>query len=153
VSAYVVCKAHLDYILTYGLRDESRNPLTWLAPLKAGATGCTWETASEAAFLRRKRQLTGATADAVGHMLLEQNVASVNFRYGGDERAETIYAFEPSGRRPDPVQVLKALQCYEYQACEDPGWEASEAKAFCDALRRRAIGNLPGYEQADWEIR
>jgi hypothetical protein len=155
MSAFVVGKAHLDYILTFGLLDAGRNPLTWLVPLKADMAGRQWKTSSdaEAAFLRRKRQLIGATADAVGLMLLEQNIRSVNCRYSLDDRAETMYAFEPSDKRPYPVQALKALQCYEYQACEDPDWENSEARAFWEALRRRAIGSLPGYEQAAWEIR
>jgi hypothetical protein len=85
-------------------------------------------------------------------MLLEQNIRGVNSRYCIEGESETMYAFEVSRVSLDPVQVLKALQCYEYQACNDPGWKGSEARAFCDALRRLAIARLPGYEQAAWEV-
>jgi hypothetical protein len=47
---------------------------------------------------------------------------------------------------------LKAISCYEYQSCEHPGWRKSEAHAFCEALRDMAIGCLPGYDDAPWEI-
>lgn len=150
MSAYVVGKPHLDYILTYGLVRTGKHPLTWLAPSEGAGTQ---PRMSREDLLKRKRQLTPDTMDAVGHMLLEQNIRSVNIRYGCRDQAEAMYAFEPTNRPLDPVQLLKALQCYEYQACEDPRWEESEAKVFCDALRRRAIGDLPGYEQAAWEIR
>ena len=50
----------------------------------------------------------------------------------------------------NPVQVLKACQCYAYQACEHEGWKTSEAKAFIDELTQAYIGKLPGYEDAKW---
>ena len=50
----------------------------------------------------------------------------------------------------DPVQVLKSCAYYEYQACEDPEYHKSEARAFIEALRHRAIQALPGYEEAIW---
>jgi len=152
LSAFVVGKPHLDYILSFGLLDAAHNPLSWLAPLKAG---CGREAAPDfnSDFQLRRRQLTRDTADAVGHMLLEENIRGVNDRYSMEGEPEGMYAFEPTSRKLDPVQLLKALQCYEYQACESRGWDDSEARVFCDALRRRAIGRLPGYEQAAWEVR
>ncbi|WP_196716789.1 hypothetical protein [Actinomyces trachealis] len=90
--------------------------------------------------------------DEFGQMLLDANYASVNARYGEDTEVPTYrfkrprYAFWP------PVAVLKALDGYEYQACEAEGWLDSDARRFCDELRRLAIHYLPGYEEADWEI-
>ena len=79
---------------------------------------------------------------------------SVAHRYAEDaDEAAGLYVYRRSGHPADPVAVLKALDCYEYQACEDGGWEASEALAFCEALRHRAVGRLPGYEAAPWEVR
>jgi len=48
------------------------------------------------------------------------------------------------------VQVLKSIDCLDYQSCEHPGWAASEAKAFIDRLQSAAIHALPGYEAAIW---
>ena len=45
----------------------------------------------------------------------------------------------------DPVKILAAINCYEYQACEHPEWKTSEARDFCEALRDRMIRMLPGY--------
>lgn len=53
---------------------------------------------------------------------------------------------------PDPVVVLKAVTCYEYQACETPEWEDSEAFAFCQSLKDTCFRRLPGYEDAPWAI-
>ena len=49
------------------------------------------------------------------------------------------------------VEALKALDCYEYQSCEHPEWETSEAFEFCRAMRNLLIGCLPGYDAAQWE--
>jgi len=50
------------------------------------------------------------------------------------------------------VQTLKAIACFDYQACETDDWQQSEAFAFCEALRDRAINKLPGYSEAKWGI-
>lgn len=55
------------------------------------------------------------------------------------------------GPRPrDPVQVLKACACYEYQSSESPDWDGGEAEGFIASLRRDAIRALPGFEDAVW---
>jgi len=94
-------------------------------------------------------------------MLLDENVRSVSYRYSntpitnlpGKTDAEYLlpFVFHPILRVPKPVEILKMLDCYEYQSCEHPGWEHSEAKVFCNALRHRAIRLLPGYDEAPWE--
>ena len=48
--------------------------------------------------------------------------------------------------------MLGAINCYEYQACEHPGWKASEARSFCEALTARMIHMLPGYGNGPWEV-
>jgi hypothetical protein len=62
------------------------------------------------------------------------------------------YEYRPHPVRLDPVQVLKAIRCYEYQSCEHAGWCTSEAKQFCLILTDYAVSQLPGYEVAAWEI-
>ena len=51
-----------------------------------------------------------------------------------------------------PVGTLKAIQCFEYQACEHDGWEKSKAKAWIDRLLGETIAALPGYEGEPWGI-
>jgi hypothetical protein len=50
----------------------------------------------------------------------------------------------------EALQVLKACACYAYQSCEHSGWEASEAHAFIQALKDKAVRTLPGYGDAVW---
>lgn len=52
------------------------------------------------------------------------------------------------------VDMLKACDCWEYQSCEAEGWETSKGAFWCNAIRKTAIGKLPGYPEADgWTLR
>jgi len=48
--------------------------------------------------------------------------------------------------------VLKAIACYAYQSSDWEDWERSRASAFCETLRFKLIGILPGYDAAPWGI-
>lgn len=89
-------------------------------------------------------------SDEVGQMLRDVNVSSVESRYPGENLESLVYRHKARARPIDPVQVLKSIDCYEYQCAASPAWEASGAKAFCDALRASAIQALPGYDEASW---
>ena len=43
-----------------------------------------------------------------------------------------------------------SMDCYAYQSCEHPGWEASSAYAFIQSLRGDTWRKVPGYEDAEW---
>lgn len=133
MSAFVVDKRHIDVLVTAGLVFKRDGGLYWYDAAK------------------QTRKLDYTTADAVGTMLLAENVKSVNDRYDDHGEAES-YTFTFVDGTPDPVVVLKAIACYEYQSCEHDGWKKSDAKAFCDALQDVAINALPGYGAAPWEI-
>lgn len=143
MSAFVVDTTHIHALLTAGLemgRIQS-SPLRWWHPRPDPRAG-----------LADPHELTYETAGRVGAMLLAENMRSVNFRYREDE-IEEPYQFVKLHGTPNPLIVLKALDCYEYQACEHDDWADSEAHAFCEALRHRAIQCLPGYSDAPgWEV-
>ena len=120
----------------------------------------------------QSHRVDASNADEVGQMLIDENIASVGARYqdtgitdlpGGDPMAYLstyTYPVQFLGRGmiqvvtdvriPTPIEVLKALSCYEYQSCEHDTWEASAAHAFCEALRHVTISRLPGCEAAPW---
>ncbi len=89
----------------------------------------------------------------VGQMLWNENRYSVEHRYPdcletgnypGPIGETFVYEKHRASRKPiNPVQALKACHGYEYQSCEHPGWPASEARAFIDKLRARAIPGSP----------
>lgn len=89
--------------------------------------------------------------DAIGQILHDVNVASVNYRYG-DSVSPQAFKFHPYLELEDPIRILKACSCYDYQACEIPGYHRTEACEIIDAIRQEAIRALPGYDDAGWEI-
>jgi hypothetical protein len=50
------------------------------------------------------------------------------------------------------VEALKAISCYEYQACEHDDWDKSIIRDFCDTCRLHLIRELAGYEEVSWAL-
>lgn len=101
---------------------------------------------------RRFRELRSDNADEVGRMLWQENHRSVSYRYS-EAQVCREYVFVQRLPRPlDPVAVLKAAKCYEYQSEECADWRDTEAHEFIESLRSAAIAALPGYEMAAWEV-
>lgn len=144
MSAFTVPVEHIDALLSAGLAFCSvKDPLRWYYPAP---------TTAEPDTAQREHTLTAATAGRVGAMLLAENARSFNHCH--DELDwEPAYLFHPLPGAPDPLVVLKAIACLQYQSCEHPGWLDSEARVFCQALRAVTIAALPGYHQAPgWPI-
>ena len=137
MSAFVVPKSHINAMLL-SVMDKR---FTW--------------------YHDGHKELNELTANRVGQMLLDENVKSVCCRYNDSEitdlpgriNAEWLIPFEFHyvHRVPKPLEAISIVRCYAYQSCEHPEWEASEAKAFCDALIACKIAELPGYDDAPWE--
>lgn len=141
MSAYIVSKRHIDFLvhaaICYGRPGR----------LRYGEMPVEY-----------------VTADRVGRDLWRENCISVAYRYPDcapddlpgpvptPDPEEYEYA-DPRLGFPKPVAVLAALDCLEYQSCEHPGWRESAAHEFCRSLRLAAIRHLPGYDDAEWEIR
>jgi hypothetical protein len=135
MSAWIVSKQHIDAMVTAGLPAPGKSPVVrWSDPDQAEVC----------------KELSKENADGVGRMLWQENRQSVNYRYGEDNPVDPIYGYEPE--RHSPLTVLKLIECYEYQSCEHPGWENGEARKFCQALRVKAVQDLPGYDAEPWGI-
>ena len=147
MSAFVVSETHIDYMIRAALRlHYNHSPMSWIWNADRATGNYERETlprGDHAAELR------------VGQMLWDTNRESVNYRYD-DATEGPEYTGRPAASMQaleiESVQALKAIACYEYQSCEHDEWEGSEARAFCVALRRRAIDALPGYDDAAWDI-
>jgi len=140
MSAFEVDNTHIDALLTAGMHRAYTNygPLGWMEGPAYGAPN------------GHRVELTRETADRMGAILLAENQRSVNHRYSKDD-LEEIYTFKRLEGYPHPLVILRALQCYEYQACETDDWEDSEAYRFCAALRSAAIRILTN-DVDTWEI-
>ena len=138
MSAFIVGHAHIDALLTYAVAKR----LYFYDP----ETGV--------------RDITAQTADEIGRILLLENERSVAYRYPGtNDLPGTIgeeanaYAFTYFAGPMSALQAIKAARCLDYQSCEHPEWEASLAKRIVDAIIVTAVADLPGYDNAAWEIR
>ena len=104
------------------------------------------------------------TLQTLGQMLLDTCLRSVFARYPDCLTVADLPGYPPDleGRGAAyhhnamlyvrPLAALKAIDCYEYQSCEFSEWPESCAAAFCTALRGALIVDLPGYDDAPWEI-
>ena len=168
MSAYVVDEGHIRYLVEAALRLRRDEPISWMAPdgthvrLRAGEVACPG--IEEHSYLRDAGERwetyrRDVTATWLGRMLWRECFASVRHRYPQEGRQlpgpvptpdPENYEHEWSDSAFDPVQVLKAISCYEYQSCETEDWETSEAHEVCGVLRSVAISCLPGWEAAAW---
>lgn len=164
MSAFVVDKTHIDVLVFAGLSGPRHyGPLRWQWPAlteederDAYEAGQPWGPRAIELAQERDRRLTDETAGRVGAMLWAENVRSVNHRYAEDEWEE-VYEYRGLMGQVDPIIVLNAINCYEYQSCEHPEWERSEAYAFIQALRAKMISRLipegsPGWDISDRDV-
>ena len=118
MSAFIVNKKHIDYIVTVLYND---NPF----------------------FTKEFLNKTGQT-------LVNENFKSVNYRYNESDKPYK-YIFEQV-KNINPIQVLKAINCLDYQSCEHANWKKSNARKILDDIRDICINKLPGYDDFQWEI-
>lgn len=140
MSAWVVGQDHIDLMVTAAMRLSGWNEKYINIP---------------------------ETADILGKGLWKENYNSVNHRY--DERKRTpAYHWTPVAEvqeevlRPEVlVQIIHAVDCYEYQSCEHPAWSDSTAYWACQAVKAWAEEQLVamdwpkdeynyGGEKPDW---
>lgn len=94
--------------------------------------------------------------------LASTNAISVDYRYPDSEgaEAEAFYTEQDvmSAARADlirdPVAIIKAAQCLDYQSCEFPEYKGGPADRMLQAIISAAASMLPGYDKADaWPIK
>jgi hypothetical protein len=173
MSAYIVDRAHIAAMVRLALEGPTDRPhgpgrswdVTWYAADPRETAAAATDSAD---YFRRlesiRRTVTRENAQRVARLLMVANVASVAHRYPDDAPAELpgprpaywvedAPAFDVVGARTfSAVHGLSMLAGFEYQACELPGWEGSEAGRFLDALQDALIRALPGYADGPWTV-
>lgn len=152
MSAWIVSRTHIASLIDVAINGPADCHIA-PQPGSGAFTGYfTWTAPDETAmFGRRSERLDVGNANEVGQMLWDENYASVNYRYKSGDAPERFKHMVVKHRLTF-AEAFKAINCYEYQSCEHPGWENSNAKAFCDALTARLIRAMPGYDDAPWGI-
>ncbi|MFD4407730.1 hypothetical protein ACFWPH_33695 [Nocardia sp. NPDC058499] len=80
----------------------------------------------------------------LGQMLWDENVCSVDYRYREDN-PRSRYVLHTTEGELDALAVLKAAHCYEYQSCEHPEWDDSQARTWITRLREAIYAEQPDY--------
>ncbi len=149
MSAYIVDRNHVLYLVEAAM-SHRLNPyggnFRWYWNDGNGELGCAdYDRAAE-----------------VANMLWRENIKSVSTRYPNESSAtlpgtvdaKLIDERDFNGVRWfdfEPVQVIKACDCFDYQSCEHGDeWQTSEAKSFIDSLRSHAWHALAAYDKAEW---
>ena len=143
MSAFMVDKEHIDILIRVAMRGPEGGQHQWYRPYF------------------QCQSINEEMADVIGAELVRANMQSIEARYpdtrqGGGVPGPHDHYWEQSYRYADPgydmtiVEAFKAIDCYEYQACEFDGWDTSDAKNFCEALRHCLGSKLPGYDEAPW---
>ena len=141
MSAFLLGKTHIDYLMKAAQAYVH------------GSTSFSWYDEK-----MNYHRFTHEDVNTVGAMLWLENKKSVEHLYGPKSEGmwthfkEYVYEDPEHGGEVDWVQVLSAIACYRYQSCEHPEWLTSDAFHFVQALEKRAIQNLPGYNDAAWEV-
>lgn len=168
MSAFLVDKRHVDVLVAlalHGPRGGTVSPDTvWHEPRWAenDPRDCaswqdvTWRRASHMSTTDLLSRADLCAADELGDLLWAENAASLRYRYSdSDDMFPTEYAhgyaYERPSYIPTAVEGLHAIACLEYQSCEHPEWQDSEACRFLASLQGSLIAALDGYRDAPWE--
>ena len=156
MSAYMVSKSHIDALVDltiYGPLERHRGQQCWVGVYADLGDG------------RGQRKITDGDEDAFGDVLIRENLSSIHYRY--PETAATDpentpgptdqywlaeYRHARPGRQLMAIQGIKAIKCFQYQACEHPEWHDSKAKEILNSMIHSLVAYLEGYDAAAWEI-
>lgn len=131
MSAYIVHDSHIDAILTWASDKGCATPVHFEKNLTIS-------------------QVRG-NESAIGQILINENTKSVNHRYKDDSKADR-YTFKRFPIELTPVEMIKAIECLDYQSCEHDGWAGSFACNVLKWIGNAARDALPGYDAAPWGI-
>lgn len=147
MSAFYVGEAHVTAMLSAAHRHQHG---VWVP---AGIAGPDWPHGRTLGKGQNASDMT-----ALGLELLRENRNSLAARYPSD--FETMmdgnlnaYRFRMdlhALNRLHPAEVAAMIDCYEYQSCEHEEWKTSDARKWCDWLRRVLWSLLPEYN-GQWQ--
>lgn len=155
MSAYTQSHRHIDYLVEAAMHYR----ISWWDTQGTPIRDIPWGEAKH--YLRT---ITDTDADTIGSILVTEQLDSVSRRYPDDALDQLPgytpdlgkeYTFQPTNVRLDHRYVLKAVEGYEYQSCEHPGWDTSEAKAIVETIKDHAIShiiNSPEVPDAFWSL-
>jgi hypothetical protein len=155
MSAFVVGTDHIDYLVTATLQWHGRHAVETLGltPDQADAVTAAGGTVEHGFYGAQWRP--DRYPDALGRLLLGENITSVRHRYPGEPDTDLpgprpwvaahqyTYRIVPYALL-DAAQVIRAIECWQYQTCEYTDHEHAPGWAFTEQLYRVAVARLMG---------
>lgn len=83
-------------------------------------------------------------------LLATANAESLHVRYD-DETIVTAITYRAYHVQSE-IEVLKLLDCFDYQACEVDAYEDTPAAHVVNCIRKDVVCRLPGYADAPWGL-
>lgn len=81
-------------------------------------------------------------AEEVGKILMDENIRSVNSRYAQDTGSDYKFEYDATAHKRPMGNIIGALECYEYQACETDDWHTTNAHEIVQQLRRHLLKTI-----------
>lgn len=136
MSAWVVCKEHIDLIVKVAVSGprDAVDPRNWYRPgYPSGGT---------------------LMPDEIGQALWNANHANVGHLYAKnhpeDDYEPEPYTYTDPGYCMTVVEAIKAVHCLNYQCSDLPTWERSGPESWLRGIESSLLQQLPGMEQAPW---
>ena len=132
MSTAIVSAEHINVILEAATREADEEGFEWFAQGK-------WWT-----FTRNNR-------DRIGQLMLDANLDAYGRRYL-DATEIYVYSCSIPVRVYKPIEILKAIDGYEYQCDVDASWDTHPIHLMMQKLRKSVITRIDGYDDAEWLI-
>lgn len=126
MSAYIMNDNEINTIVSY-----------FLDPNAAYGEGA-WLRLGETEWNNLNRD----NAAKVAAILKAENIRSVNAKYGENEQPSYVFEYSPTAYKRPVGNIIGALDCYEYQACETSDWHESLAHEIVAGLRKHLLKTL-----------
>ena len=107
----------------------------------------SWAVANGAAAF-----IDGLSPRELAAELHRANCAAYRERYGENGGESYSFTMRPEVHAMPAVQVLKACNCFDYQASDWTDYPGSVAQRAIERIREHAITYVPGYRAAAWTL-
>lgn len=131
----------------YMVSDEQINVMLWAATRYADFHSFVFESSYGAYWIQDQDSKT-----VLGQELISVNAQALKDLYNDDSEFRSYTYAQPRYATWEPIELIKIVHNYEYQACDNKNWADSNASRFCQALVRQLLQFVPGFENAPWGI-
>jgi hypothetical protein len=140
MSAFVVSHDHIDALLTFADRRKMRGQLDYSEQL-------SWTQIGKILLAENERSVCHRYTDCVpGNCPGKIGEEAIGYKF------RHMHELAMMQHTALCITIIKACDCFDYQACETDDYGQSIACRMIKSIRHEAVHSLPGYDDAPWEI-